>query len=279
MNVHRLERGELVFYPKCPFPLPTGDDLAFLLAQRRARFSHKDISYCPRTGNVAGFVKCDCAQSDRLARLFADFSSHVSDWLGREFPGYRDALTPDRATFRSEEEATRRLRYLARNDLLHLDAFPNRPSHGRRILRVYVNINPTEPRVWVTSEPFAKLLERYAADVGLTLPHAMGLLQRVLYAFNPTVPARSSYDAFMLRFHDFLKESEMFQERGPRRLWRFPPGSAWVAMTDACSHGELRGRYALEHSFFVPVEALALPDESPAAVLARANQPIFSRAA
>jgi hypothetical protein len=41
----------------------------------------------------------------------------------------------------------------------------------------------------------------------------------------------------------------------------------WLAMTDACSHAVLRGRFALEHSYFVPSSALAVPDESPAALL------------
>src|SRR5689334_2431133 len=32
----RLERGEVVYYAACPFPLPQNDDLAFLLEQRLA---------------------------------------------------------------------------------------------------------------------------------------------------------------------------------------------------------------------------------------------------
>jgi len=77
----------------------------------------------------------------------------------------------------------------------------------------------------------------------------------------------------MLRFHDYLKGNDEFQERAPKKLWTFPPGSAWVAMTDACSHAVLRGRYALEHSYFVEPSVLAVPDESPAALLARAGNP------
>jgi hypothetical protein len=42
-------------------------------------------------------------------------------------------------------------------------------------------------------------------------------------------------------------------------------------MTDACSHAVLRGRFALEHSFFVSPSVLAVPEESPAALLARAG--------
>jgi len=72
----------------------------------------------------------------------------------------------------------------------------------------------------------------------------------------------------MLRFHDYLKGHNEFQERGAKRLWTFAPNAVWVAMTDACSHAVLRGRYALEHSYFVAPHGLVVPDESPAALLA-----------
>ena len=42
---------------------------------------------------------------------------------------------------------------------------------------------------------------------------------------------------------------------------RLTAASAWLAMTDACSHSVLRGRYALEHSYFVAPANLALPAE------------------
>ncbi len=155
-----------------------------------------------------------------------------------------------------------------------MDAFPNRPTQGYRILRVFANITPTEPRVWVTSEPFARLLERYGAAAGLPGTHHAGWLKdfgkNLLRAMRPGKPRHSTYDRFMLRFHDYLKTSEAFQERTQKRRWEFAQGSVWLAMTDACSHSVLRGRFALEHSYFVAPEALALPDESPAALLQKA---------
>ena len=50
---------------------------------------------------------------------------------------YAATWKPDRGSYRPEEEATRRLRLTARNDLIHVDAFPNRPTQGYRILRVF----------------------------------------------------------------------------------------------------------------------------------------------
>ena len=176
-------------------------------------------------------------------------------------------------SYRPLEEATRKLRLKARNDLLHVDAFPTRPTNGWRILRCFVNVNPTEPRVWVTSDPFARLLERYGAAAGLPGKAGIEWVRRakdgIVGLFRPGRPTRSAYDAFMLRLHDYLKANEDFQERGPKHFWKFPPGSAWLAITDTCSHAVLRGRFALEHSYFLAPHSLALPDESPPALLAR----------
>jgi hypothetical protein len=269
----RLERGEVVYYPSAPFPLPSGPDHAFLLEQQLSGMAHKNISYDPARGRAGGFVRRSPEQAERVRGILAAFARDVTAWLAQTAPAYVAAWTPDRVSYRPEEEATRRLRHTARNDLLHVDAFPGRPSQGRRILRVFANINPSEPRIWVTSDPFAKLLQRYGEKAGL--PGRVGrrgwvenVTTGVLSLFRPGRPRRAPYDAFMLRFHDYLKSSEEFQERGPKRLWTFSPGSAWLAMTDTCSHSVLRGRYALEHSYFIAPESLVLPDESPAALLA-----------
>jgi hypothetical protein len=269
----RLERGEVEHFPVCPFPLPQGHDRSFLMEQRLGGGRHKNVSYDPRTGRAAGFVRRSPAQVERLRTLLAAFSEDASAWLARVLPPYAGVWRLDRATLRPEEEATRNLRLKARNDLLHLDAFPSRPTNGWRILRLFVNINPTEPRVWVTSESFARLLERYGEDVGFPARHGPGWARRLgrqaVRLFYPAHPLRSPYDTFMLRFHNFLKANDEFQERSRKRFWSFQPEAAWLAFTDTVSHAVLRGRFALEHSYFVPPDALALPAESPAALLAQ----------
>jgi hypothetical protein len=129
--------------------------------------------------------------------------------------------------------------------------------------------------VWVTSDNFAQLLARYGKDAGLPIsnvPTFSGWLRRTMMrVFRPGKQVRSTYDEFMLRFHNFLKANDGFQERSFKRYWNFPPNSAWMVMTDAASHAVLRGRYALEHSYFVAPESLALPEESPPALLERAS--------
>src|SRR5262249_6714357 len=139
-----------------------------------------------------------------------------------------------------------------------------------RILRLFVNVHTDDPRVWVTSDTFPRLFERFGRRAGWPVPAAEGIGRRLLRLFEPRPAARGPYDQFMLRLHNVLKSNERFQERGPRRYWKFPPGSLWLAFTDGVSHAVLRGRYALEHSFFVPLGCLELPGEAPAAILDRA---------
>jgi hypothetical protein len=269
----RLERCEVIHFPVSPFPLPQGDDLKFLLAQQLGKGS-KNISYTPKSGKAAGFRWLSRPDAERLRDLLATFSKQVTAWLAEALPHYAVGWRLDQVSFRPEEEATRQLRQKARNDLLHVDAFPSRPTQGHRILRCFANVNPHEPRVWITSEPFARLLQRFGTQVGLPQSRLLGwpwrLPQQFLRIFRPDRPRRSPYDSFMLRFHDFLKANEEFQERCTKRCWTFGPGSAWLVFTDAVSHAALRGRFALEHSYFVPPEALVQPELSPLAVLQRA---------
>lgn len=266
----RLERGEVVAFSTSPFELPAGEDAEFLLAQTLASRAHKNISYDPTTGRANGFARRSRTQSQRLTRLLAEFANRATAWLAEFLPRYSARWSLDRVSYRPLEEATRRLRRKSRNDLLHIDAFPSRPSHGHRILRVFANVNPTQPRVWATSYPFAELLRRFGAEAGLPdsrRPLTGQIKNTMLRIFNPKRAERSDYDAFMLRFHDYLKNNDQFQEREPKCVWKFPPGSVWLAMTDTCSHAVLSGQYALEHSYFIAPESQVLPGESPSALL------------
>lgn len=86
----------------------------------------------------------------------------------------------------SPSEIKQRKTSLRKNDrLLHIDAFPSRPSHGQRILRLFCNINPNgEERVWHIGECFVHLAPRYLAKLMLPFPGSRSLwvLQRVYVA-------------------------------------------------------------------------------------------------
>lgn len=266
----RLEHDEVASFPVAPFPLPRDDDRAFLLRQSSAGPTHKSIHFDPHTGRLTGHARAGSeGERQRLCRLLASFAEDVSAWMVEALPSYRGGLASDRVSYRPEEEATRPSRPNARNDLLHIDAFPNRPARGRRILRVFANLDPVESRVWATADPLPRLLARLPDD--WTRPGWMqGLGDRLLALLRSGKHRPAASDRLMRRLHDRLKADHDFQQRSPRRLWRFPPGSAWLAMTDGCCYAELRGRHILEASYFVAPAVLRCPDLAPAVLLGRA---------
>src|SRR5437867_2035294 len=103
----RLERGDVVYFPSCPFDIPQGDDHRFLLEQRLASRVHKNISYDPANGRAAGFAQESREQGERLRQLLASFSHTAVAWLGSMLPAYQRGWKLDRVSYRPEEEATR----------------------------------------------------------------------------------------------------------------------------------------------------------------------------
>jgi 3-deoxy-D-manno-oct-2-ulosonic acid (Kdo) hydroxylase len=281
LSAEALERGELVHFAGCPFPLPPAGQLDFLRRHEGVAFGHKDVCYDPARRKLSGARAGHPSEARRVADVLGQFSAAAVSWLKAKIPPYAGGLVPDRVTLRTQEEATRPLRLTARNDLLHIDNFPTRPTLGRRILRLYVNINPTEPQVWATSERFPDLLLRYALRYGVparSRAEWTAPASSVVRLFTGA-PRGSAYDTWMLRLHHFLKEEEGFQAQAGRRLWTFAPGSTWLLFSDGLAHALMRGRFSLEHSFFVPHECLARPEEAPVSHLERAGTHAPSRRA
>jgi hypothetical protein len=266
----RLERGALLSFSPCPFALPEAEVRDFLCAQRLEP-GHLFMDFDPGSGRILGVAAP--ADAERLRLLLARCVAPAARWLAELVPPYAASWQLERLAFHPEEEATRKLRPTQRNDLLHLDV-PSRPLHGRRLLRLFVNVHPTDARVWLTSLSFAELLQRYGADVGLPQLDQQAWWKPLRHGWRRLLRSRrtdeSPYDDFLVRLHDFLKQHDAFQERSPKKCWRFPPGSAWLAFTDALSHDELRGRGILEHSYFISQGSLAIPELSPPNLFERA---------
>ena len=204
------------------------------------------------------------------------YSKKSSEFLEKILSPYAKGWKLDYASFRPFQEKGRSLRLRARNDLLHVDAFPTRPLHGSRILRFFTNINPTENRQWITSEKFEKLVEQYGNRV--SVPNSVGYdlksrlerkMKKLLKAMGVKISLRSPYDHYMLRMHHFLKENQEFQKSCKKDHWEFPPLSCWAVFTDEVSHAALAGQYALEQTFIVPQKSLLHPEKSPASILER----------
>lgn len=266
----QLEAGQILFFPAPPFALPE-DDRQFLLEQRWAELKlHKNVSYRPGQDLLRGFAG-DPTARDRLQRIMRNYSAEVAGFLARFLLPYAGHSTPDTASFRPLEEEGRPLPLHKRNDLLHVDAFPSRPTRGGRILRVFTNLHPSRPRVWLTTDRFDGLAPRYAFDAGLRqiangsfLLRPLGRLGRAL---GLPGAGRSPYDRFMLRFHDYLKENSVFQSGCAKTRLEFPPLGTWLVFSDGVPHAVLSGQFALEYTALVPPAAWVAPQHAPIRVL------------
>lgn len=264
-----LEEGNILFFPTTPFPFPQ-EEIDFLLKQRQSgSAARKNIAYKPSADKITNHESEDAA---RLLEIMRNYSQRVTQFLGDFLEPYKEAWKLDYASFRPFQEKGRKLRTRARNDLLHVDAFPTRPMHGTRILRFFTNINPSESRIWRTSKDFAELAKEFG-DNGVHFPKAAGysLKDRLAKKMKQMLhlPMRSPYDSFMLKMHNFLKENDGFQKNCPKDQWEFPPNSCWAVFTDQVSHAAMAGQYALEQTFLVPQNALLCPEKSPIGVIER----------
>jgi len=266
----RLEEGNIVYFPRSPFTLEDADR-AFLMGIRQAGSGYvKNISYRPGDGRVRGAV--GGGDVERLRACLRRYSETIIRVARDVLAPYAAAWQVELASFRTLEEEGRQLPLRARNDLLHIDSFPTRPTNGGRILRVFTNIHPTRQRVWATSDPFHVVASRIAGVAGLTeiaarassrregITAALGRFARRL---GLPVVYRPPYDRFMLRAHHCLKANAAFQASGRKFVWQFAPDSTWIAFTDTVPHAVLSGQFALEQTFIVPLSALQRPETSP----------------
>jgi hypothetical protein len=251
----------------------TDDDRRFLCDIRQQDSSgEKNISYDASTGTLRGYHG-SYSDSSRLSGLLLAFPNRNRRILMKLLSPYALQLQPDLVSFRPTEEQGRALTTHSRNDLIHIDAFPNRPARDRRILRFFTNLNLSKPRVWATSQTFEQLANRMAFDAGLAryVRRAPGVLERardvLASATRRSTINHSPYDRFMLRFHDYLKTNQSFQDTCPKECLEFPAGSSWIAFTDAVPHSVRTGRCALEQTFFLPVDSMLAPHKSPLRIL------------
>ena len=267
-----LEKGDILFFPGGGFRIPPDVLTAVMGAAQDARSFHKNIAYKPNLDKVSGLE--DRAETARVLPAMREYSHHALAFMAGILPEYARAWKVDYASFRSIEERGRTLPLTKRNDLLHVDAFPTRPVFGDMILRCFTNVNPEQPREWLTSDPFATLAAREAANAGLArfavdspVAGVRRAAVRALHKVGLPVVDRSPYDAFMLHFHDWLKANREYQENCKKYRFDLPPGSTWLVFTDVVPHAVMGGRLAFEQTVIVSRRSLANPESAPSSIL------------
>ena len=261
--VAALESGKVVSLPDLPFAVKASEER--YLRPDAAGGERKNISLDPGTGKLSN-TTLPPKDTAALGAMIERFGRAASSLVSGLIPQYAGALKRARTSFRPVEISGRA--YSPRHDdrRLHVDAFPTRPLHGDRILRVFSNVAPDgNVRCWNVGEPFPQFAEAFLPRLRRSIPGEA----RVLAGLGLTKGRRSSYDEIMLRLHDAGKQDEHYQTLCPKAALSFAPGTTWMCFTDQVLHAALSGHCALEQTFHLPIQAMAEPSLAPVRVLER----------
>lgn len=254
-----LEHGHVLLLPDLDFDISGAEDVMYAEVSDQAS---KNVSYNPANGELKG-TSLEGERRERLKGVVARYSDWAEALVRELLPAYGKGLQKGRTSFRPRA-ADHNLSKRKDDRRLHVDAFPSQPVQGRRILRVFRNVNPAgEARHWRVGEPFSDYAQRFLPRTKRMAPGA-GLMMQTL---GLTKGRRTAYDALMLQLHDAAKEDDGYQADGPRWDVDFPAGATWMCFTDSVVHAALGGRYAFEQTFYVPVSAMGDPAASPVRTL------------
>ena len=258
--IRTLEGGGLLVLPRLSFEL-SAEEVRFLSptwSDGRA----KNISLDGAALRGAHGLARDLGA---LARMIERFGASAGDLVTALFPRYAPYVKRARTSFRPQPAVGRPVSWRKDDARLHIDAFPSRPNHGERILRVFSNVNPAEDRVWRVGEAFATMAQTFLPRIGNPLPGISALLA----ALRVTKGVRSEYDHLMLGLHDNAKADLDYQKRCEQQTVHFAPGTTWLCFSDQVMHAAVSGQHMLEQTIHLPVTALYDPGSSPLAILER----------
>ncbi len=257
-----LERGHVLFLPQLSFPIDARDAEIFTPA---VLTSSKNASFDPVSKRIGGTTLAG-EDLDRLRRLMIRWSDAAAALVDQLLPRYRGRIVRARSSFRPAEIAGRATSWRKDDTRLHVDSFPATPVQGRRILRVFTNVNPSgRPRQWRIGGEFEALAARFA---GSLVDPVAGQCRAASRAPRHQVAALGlrRADAAAPRSDEGGRRVSGAQ---PQTAVEFPSGTTWVAFTDQVSHAAMAGQYQLEQTFVLPVEALADESRSPLRILER----------
>jgi hypothetical protein len=258
----RLETEGLVLIKDASFRVSS--DETDLLAPDWSDDKAKNISLAPG-GEVRGTWVGE-AERERLRGLMSRYRAWAQRLIVERAPTYANALEIGRTSFRPRSVDDEPTSPRKDDRRLHVDAFASQPTGGRRILRVFSNINPDgESRAWRVGEPFEAYARRWVSRARIPSPIETWALARI----GVTRERRTPYDSLMLALHDAAKLDPAYQRDAPRRVIEFPPGATWIVFTDSVVHAAVRGSFALEQTFYLPLSAMSAPEASPARILER----------
>jgi hypothetical protein len=258
--VTALESGKVLHFTNLPFDISETEKK--LLSPLILKKNSRNISLSA-TNQLKG-AECDEHLLDALTNLMTRFRQNATTLITSLAPNYKLETSP--TSFRPIQVEDRKQSYRANDKLLHIDAFPTHPNYGKRILRVFININPDNiPRVWRIGEPFEKVANTFLHKVK---PYSLWQAS-LLNKCKITKSLRSEYDHIMLQLHDIMKLDSIYQSNAEQIKVPFYSGSVWVCFSDQASHSVMSGQYMMEQTFNLPLSSLYDSHSSPLAVLNR----------
>ncbi len=259
--VKALESGRVLYLPHLDFKLK--HDEKRLLSPDVLGGKAKNVSFDP-VQNQLKRTTCSGEKAQLLKNMMSRFSKYSALLLEHVLPLYHSGMQVGRTSYRPVEIESRESSAVKDDTRLHVDAFPATPNGGRRILRVFTNVNPfNQSRHWHLGEPFQAVADRF-------VPSLKGPIigtRKLLALLKLTKSYRSLYDHYMLLLHDTMKLDEDYQTTVSKTAVQFPPGATWIVFTDSVSHAALRGQFILEQTFYLPVENMQNPSFSPLHIL------------
>lgn len=260
--VKALENGNVLFFPQ----------LAFTVHENETKFlspdsvgKSKNVGFDINANKIQGsqVAEHDAPALQAMMNRFAN-SSHtlVQSLLAH----YTPELIQARTSLRPVEVSGRASSWRKDDTRLHFDAFPATPVHGKRILRVFSNVNPQgKARSWrVGEQSFEQVAKRFMPSIADPLWQS----DKLLHLLGITKTRRTAYDHFMLHLHDGMKKDSDYQA-SEQIHFDFPANSTWICFADSVPHAVLAGQHLMEQTFYLPVSAMQDPALSPLKVLER----------
>jgi len=259
--VTALETGKIIYLPELFFALKEEEKV--LLSPQTLIQGSKNISYDPKNKRLKG-VHLQNAQQVPLSQMMSRFFEFAQNLLHTLMLHYQNNLQPGKTSYRPIEIEGRKTSLKKDDTRLHIDAFASMPNQGKRILRVFSNINlEGKARFWHLGEPFQTVLNKFSSHLHKPFPG----IRTILAKTGITKSYRTLYDHYMLLLHDNMKLNGTYQSTVPKKEFHFPAGSTWIVLTDSVSHAALSGQYLLEQTFYLPASSMRHPELSPLSML------------
>jgi hypothetical protein len=255
-----VEDGKVLFFPNLKFNLTVEEEK--FLQPNSLDLKVKSVKYNHANQKIWGFE--DKTQNEIIKNLMQRYNEFSINLIKNIFPFYQNSLEIGNTSFRPIEAEGRTQSKRHDDTRLHVDAFPSRPMAGKRLLRIFANINTEgKPRIWNVGEEFETVASRFIPKISPPIPFSAYLMKM----FKITKSIRTRYDHYMLNLHDKMKLDEEYQKNTQKETLELNAGSVWVCFSDKVSHAVISGRGLLEQTIYLEPTKMLDQSKSPFHIL------------